>query len=324
MDFKQCNLLALVPCPLKVPFENMINKYLQDCNYENQAELKCIIQANANNQYVYSSSSIYNDLVKKTNKDDLPDVIFSTGLNNLFHTEFSEKFISKGYFTEALKEKEYHFDELGFRDPLKFYTMFSINPLVIVVDLNKKGQLTSPKEWKDLTKECYKNNIILRGHKGAFCETVLLNIFKEEGVQGIKKLSENVKEGLHPSQMAKLISLKKKEGVFIYVMPYFFARTIVDKENVQIIWPDEGALANPVSILVKKDIKEEVKNLAEFIVGSEMGKVFSQAAFPVADMDVENNILKDKKLKWVGWSFIREENLEERMEYINSFFNREI
>ena len=113
------------------------------------------------------------------------------------------------------------------------------------------------------------NKIILRGHKGMFCETVLLHIYKQMGLDGIKTLSKNVIDGLHPSQMAKLISGKKQNGAFIYVMPYFFAKTLLEKKNVQIVWPDEGALANPVSLLVKKDVNDEEFKLAELILGEE-------------------------------------------------------
>lgn len=320
MDFKRCNMLALMPCPLKVPFEKVINEYLEQIKEEKNIILNCKIEANVNNQYAYSTSNIYEELVKKTSIDELPDIIFSTGLNTLFHREFVEKFVHLGYFKEIFKDKRYHFQELSYRDPLRYYTMFSVNPLVIVVDINKQDKLPLPKEWDDLTKECYENNIILRGHNGMFCETVLLNIFKQQGIEGIKLLSKNVKNGLHPSQMARLISLKKQEGVFIYVMPYFFARTIIDKKNVKIIWPDEGALANPVSILVKKDINSEVEKLAELIVGEEMGRVFSDAGFPVVNSNVENNIPKGKTLKWLGWNFIRENDLEERISFISQYF----
>lgn len=320
MDFIGIDMLALMPCPLKVPFENKINQYLQEIKVNENIHLECSIEANVNNQYIYASSGIYENLINKDSVQELPDLIFSTGLNSLFHTEFTEKFINKGYFEEALTDAPFHFDDIGYRDPQKHYTMLAINPLLMVIDLEQQQNLPVPEVWADLIKPCYKDNIILRGHKGMYCETVLLNIFKEHGYEGIEALSHNVKDGLHPSQMAKLIASSRKEKAFIYVMPYFFARTLMNKQNIKLVWPEEGALANPVSLLIKKEAKPEVKRLANFIVGAEMGKVFANAGFPVVNQQVDNQ-LPNTKLKWIGWDFIRIDALEDRMRRINAYFN---
>ncbi|MEZ4485408.1 MAG: ABC transporter substrate-binding protein [Syntrophotaleaceae bacterium] len=90
----------------------------------------------------------------------------------------------------------------------------------------------------------------LRGNKDFFCHAVLLPLYREHGAEGLLKLARNVREGLHPAQMVK--NIDSGQGGALYVMPEFFAHRVKHQERIRIVWPEDGALASPVTLMVKK------------------------------------------------------------------------
>ncbi|PRX30411.1 extracellular solute-binding protein [Orenia metallireducens] len=314
-EFSDCNLLALMPCPLKVPFERLITDYVKK-KKEEGVELNCSIVANANNHLTF-----YEQIDAFREIDEIPDIVISPGLNNFFYDEFHNRFISKGYFRNPIEYNEAeNFENIGYQDVAKNYTMFTLNLLVIVVNKDRLRGAEVPKRFGDLLSKEYYKNISIRGRDEFVCETVLLNFYKEYGFEGIKLLSENVKEGLHPAEMVKRATSTNYQDPAIYVMPYFFARNISARENIELIWPEDGALVNAISMLVKKGISKDVKDLTEYIVGQEVGRVFTNAAFPVSNPAVELGIFEDKEYKWLGWDFIQNNNLRKVMDEITGYY----
>lgn len=315
LEFKDCNLLALMPCPLKVPFEKLIKDYREKKKKEGIG-LKCNIVANANNHL-----SFYEQIDTFEDIDEIPDIVISPGLNNFFYHDFYRKYISKGYFRNPIEyDAIENFQEIGYPDSDKNYTMFTMNLLVLVVNIGRSKGTKIPVKFGDLLSEEYYKNICIRGRDEFICEAVLLNFYKEYGLEGIKLLSYNVREGLHPAEMVKKAISSNGQDEAIYVMPYFFARTIMNRKNIEVIWPEDGALVNAVSMLIKKDINQNVKELAEYIAGQEVGRVFTNAAFPVSNPDVDINIFKTKKYKWLGWDFIKRNDLRNIMTEITDYY----
>lgn len=314
-NFSNCNLLALMPCPLKVPFERLITGYVEKKKQEG-VKLNCNIVANANNHLAfYEQIDAFEDI------DEIPDIVISPGLNNFFYDEFHNRFISKGYFRNPIEYGEAEdFQNIGYPDVDRNYTMFTLNLLVIVVNKDRLKGAGIPKSFGDLLSKEYYKNISIRGRDEFVCETVLLNFYKEYGFEGIKLLSENVKEGLHPAEMVKKATSANHQDPAIYVMPYFFARNISARKNIELVWPEDGALVNAISMLVKRDISKDVKDLAGYIAGQEVGRVFTNAAFPVSNPTVELGSFKDKKYKWLGWKFIQDNNLRKVMDEITNYY----
>lgn len=318
MEFNKMDMLALMPCPLKVPFDKKISIYLKEKKSQG-IRLRCNVDANVNNHDALPNKEIFRNLMEKNSIEELPEIIFTTGLNSLFFSDFVNKFIGKNYFEDVLQDEYCKYSEYSYRDPKGEYTMFTMNPLVIVANLNTIGGLPEPEKWGDLLNEHFQNKIVIRGNKNMYCETVLLSLYKDYGIESMEKLSKNLKVGLHPAEMVKEIMSRKKDAASVYVMPYFFAKKI-NKKNAKIIWPEEGALANPVSMLVKKSASEDVKNLARFIVGKEMGQLFTDASFPVLNNEVDNKEFENKKFKWLGWEMIDNSKLGDTVKTMNRYF----
>lgn len=118
-------------------------------------------------------------------------------------------------------------------------------------------------------------------------------------------MAANVLEGLHPAQMVNRID-NNGPGA-LYVMPAFFADRIRHQDRIKVIWPDDGALASPVILQVKSE-KEELKPVLDYLVGSQLAQILAGAGFPVPHADVSAEV-QTKPLKWLGWNFLRQNDL---------------
>ncbi|MHC1684539.1 MAG: ABC transporter substrate-binding protein [Clostridiaceae bacterium] len=317
IEDKSLNLLALLPCPLKVSIEDQLIKLIKKVKEENNLNLKYLIDSNSN------KSLSYNEYVKEIdNINDLPDIIISSGINVFYFKNFADKFINKGLFIDVSDDNiNKSLIDVGIKDPYGEYTIFSMNLLIMVADLTKIGDLPLPECWGDLLKPEYENKVVIRGHNNDnFCETTLLTVFKEHGYQGIKNLGKSVMAGWHPAQMVKVAGTGKSEAPVISVMPYFYAKTIKNLDKVKIIWPKDGAIVSPVTLLVKKDKYEKLKPIAQMFTGTKVGEICADAYFPSVNPEVNNKIPNDVAYNWIGWDYIKENNLEELISNLNKKF----
>ena len=93
-------------------------------------------------------------------------------------------------------------------------------------------------------------------------------------------------------------------------MPDFFAHKIPEGKAIQRIWPEDGALASPVTLLVKKDRATALNPITTYLTGEELARVFVDALFPSPHPAAQNQLPYDATLKWIGWDFIRANDLE--------------
>ncbi len=120
------------------------------------------------------------------------------------------------------------------------------------------------------------------------------------------KLASNVRQGLHPAQMVKQIDAG--QGAALYVMPEFFAHRVKNKDRVAILWPTDGALASPVTLQVKRDKVDELKPVLDWLTGPELARILVGARFPVPRAEIEGE-LQHAPLKWLGWDWLRRNDL---------------
>jgi ABC-type Fe3+ transport system substrate-binding protein len=149
---------------------------------------------------------------------------------------------------------------------------------------------------------------------------VLLPYFKDYGPEAVAALGRNVLRGQHPAQMVKEAGADRPDGAALYVMPDFFAHKIARQDRVRIIWPQEGGLISPVTMLVKRERAEELKAVTDFLTGAELARVFAGAYFPSPHADIENLMPPGARLKWLGWDFLREHDLGELNAAIDEIF----
>lgn len=308
----ELNLLGLLPCPLKIPLQEALELFLQDSNLS----LTYCLEGNANNQLSY-----YDYVQHFQEIDELPDLIISPGLNSFFYRDFFNKFLKTGCFTDII---DYPLNpqlaELGFQDPNGHYNMLAMNLSIIVVDHTKLDNLPIPKSWEDLLQPQFARQVTIRGSGSFFCETLLLNIYQDYGFQGLRNLGRSVKNACHPAEMVKCAGSNRGDGTAISIMPLFFAQTIKNKDQVSIIWPKEGAIVSPVSMLVKTAKVKQLQEIIQFFTGPLVGQICADACFPSIHPTVDNKLPPGAKLKWLGWDYLQAQDLESLMRELTKNF----
>ncbi|PYG90216.1 ABC-type Fe3+ transport system substrate-binding protein [Ruminiclostridium sufflavum DSM 19573] len=293
-------------------FEDALSKYLAktgdtDFNYHIPSD--------------FSGDDPCSDIWKAKSMEQLPDVIAGAGFGDFFREEFVDRFINKGYFKAAGYDKmNQAFVSAGIPDPDNCYTVYSVLPLIMLIDKKKLGKLPVPAQWSDLLNPVYRNNIIIGASSGEVHEDLLLYIYKEYGEEGLKMLSRNIKTGWHASLMAKVAGTSSNEGAAIYVIPWMFAKACQRTEATQIIWPVDGALTTPMYLLVKAASFDKYKVFADFVINSAYGKLSASNYFPVLNGKVDNRLPEGAVLKWLGWDYIKANSMEKLKKYVVAFF----
>jgi ABC-type Fe3+ transport system substrate-binding protein len=313
------NLFALLPCPLKVPLEEAFNGFLATLAAEQRAGLTFCIEGNANSQIDYAEYADHFETLA-----EMPDIIITPGFNSFFHPHFVERFIKTGQFASVNDfSGDRHLAAMGITDPDGHYSMLAMNLLVLVVDRTRLGNRPMPQSWADLLEPEYAKSIAIRGNRdGTFCETLLLSLHKDFGTDGLSRLGRNVAWGWHPSQMVKSAGSGRDDTPAISAMPLFFANNIKKLESVSIVWPADGALVSPVTMLVKAEKREELRYLTDFLTGPEVAGICAGAAFPAVHPEVDNRLPENAAFKWIGWDYVKNHDMKALVADSNAAFVR--
>lgn len=313
IDKSEYDVLGLLPCSIKVPIESGFNDMISNLGAE--CDFKYLVEGNANYDVMWMDESSNVPL-----KEELPKIIISAGVNSFYRKDFRTKAINEKYF-KNINTSEEEINKSEFHDADGNYYIMALNYLVMAVDLTKLNNRDIPKSWGELINSSYKKEIAIRGKKGRYCETTLLGIYKDYGMDGIKKLKELVGYGGHPAEMVKNIGKGIKDSPTISVIPYFYAKLLKNNKNVQIIWPKEGAIVSPVTLLVQSDISKNLKNTVNYFISKEVRTICKNASLshPIDYLKYLKD--NDYNLNWLGWDFIMNNDINKLLIKLNSCFD---
>lgn len=312
IDKSEYDVVGLLPCPIKVPIEEGFN-YMID-NLIEELDFKYLVEGNANYDVMWMDESSHVPL-----KNELPKIIVSAGINSFYRRDFRKKAINDNYFKKINNiEEEANKSELMDLDGN--YNIMALNYLVMVIDLTKLNDREIPKSWKELLDSSFKKEIAMRGKKGKYCETTLLGIYKDYGINGIKRLRELVGFGGHPAEMLKNIGKGVKNSPTISIVPYFYAKILKNYKNVKIVWPEEGAIVSPVTLLVQRDISKNLERVANYFISNEVKEICKIASLPAPEDYLEYLQKNNLKLNWLGWDFINNNDINKLLIELNEQF----
>lgn len=295
-SIQQLHFMAMLPCGLRNPFKDFMEAHLLG-NTNQYADLNYLAEGNVNHEISY-----YPMLDHIASADELPDMIMASDVNNFFHRPFQEHFLQPGLFeTFTPFTPNTYLEKAGFADPSGNFTMYTANMLVMAVDTERPGAEKLPRKWEDLLNPVFENGIIMRGEDDFFCNAVMLPFYKDHGFDAIRIMAQNIRIGKHPAEMVKLADSGTHDSASVYIMPYFFAKKIKNPK-VKLIWPEDGAIASPVFILVKKAAIEKHRSLLEFLLSKATGEMLVSRFFPSIHPEVKNTL--PEPVKWLGWDFL--------------------
>jgi ABC-type Fe3+ transport system substrate-binding protein len=312
IDKSDYDVLGLLPCPIKVPIEISFEEMINDLNRE--CDFKYLIEGNANYEVMWMDESSY-----VPSKEELPKIIISSGINSFYRRDFRTKAIEEKYFKE-IQEINEEVIKSGLSDLRGNYYIMALNYLVMVVDLTKLEGRAIPKSWKELINSEFNKEVAIRGKKRKYCETTLLGIYKDYGLDGIDKLSKLVGYGGHPAEMVKNIGKGIKDSPTISVIPYFYAKLLKNNENAKIVWPEEGAIVSPITLLVQRESPRSLDKVVNFFINEEVRSICKNASLPHPKDYIEFLKENDYKINWVGWDFIKDNDTNRLLLELNEYF----
>ena len=256
-------------------------------------------------------------------EDDLPDLFLSAGFEAFFDSKSLARFKDKGVFTD--RSWDHHndlFAKYGLKDPDGHYAMLAVVPAVFLVDKTqlKEGE-DVPRTWSEILGPRFANKIAMPVGDFDLFNGILLTIWKHFGDDGVAAIGRNLLEGMHPSQAAGRFAPKGGKGPLVSVIPYFFSKMAQFNPDAEIVWPEDGAVISPIFMLLKDSAPDEAREIADFFASKEVGEILShRGLFPSCHPDVENKVPEVAPFMWLGWDFIRENDLGQLIPQVNDIF----
>lgn len=291
---KNISVLGLLPCPVRIPllegFERFLKENKLDINYELKA-------ASVGLKW------IKDEIISKEKIGELADIFISAGFDLFFEKELMGKFKKQGVFKDISGIQEYNEELKDLKDPKGDYSILGVVPAVFLVNKDVLGKRRMPKSWRDILNDEFKNSVSLPVSDFDLFNAILVNIYKNFGELGIKKLGENFMESMHPAQMVL------SNGPAITIMPYFFSKMIKKDGPMEVIWPEEGAIISPIFMLTKEEKEKDLREIAKYMSGKEVGEILShQGLFPSVNPEVKN-FIEGRKMMWIGWDYINNNDI---------------
>lgn len=308
------NFMGSILCPLKKKVKNDLEEMLDRIKEERNIEYNCYVADGHG-----SLTDEYSDYWEIEDIDVFPDIIVSKGIDELYRKKLYDELIAKGYFTNANKDSlDEKFIEAGCLDDS--YTMYGAFLDVLLVDEKKMDDTPLPRCWGDLLDSRYRGKIVISEKSGEISAAVALNIYREIGEEGIKRLAENTKATVPGKQIKDIIGKESEESGVIYITSYSSAKSLEGNGNKMVV-PEDGAAILPFAMLVKKEKKDELKFLIDYILEEYADSISGLDGISL-NKDASDNDIEGIKLKWFGWDFVRENDLVDLNKNIQSLFKQ--
>lgn len=314
---------GVLPCPVRIPLMDSFNKWMDekkdDLNITIDYELKA-----ASSGIDWLKESLENAKSEK----DISDIFISAGFDLFFDKDLMGKFKAKGVFKDMTGfnrlNTDFYNEYINLKDPESEYSIIGTVPAVFLVNREELKGREIPRSWKDILSEEFENAVSLPIGDFDLFNAILLNIYKKYGEDGIRKLGKSLLKSMHPSEMVKS-HMKKMERPVVTIMPYFFTKMTKENGPMVAVWPSDGAIISPIFLLTKKSKEKEIKPFVDFFASKKVGEILAHnGRFPSTNPEVDNMVSKDNKYMWLGWDYISENDIGEKIKICEELFNESI
>ena len=312
---KRCNFVGYSPRKFRHTFQEGLRRVLKKYRDETGRSLTSCFSLGS------GASDNCHEIWETPYIEDFPDAVAWVGFDHPFAREFFEQFVGEGRFKSVWGGPMHEaFEQAGLRDPDGWYTVYAVQPFVMLVDKRKLGVRNAPTKWSDLLDPQLQGRVILVGADNPEEDVPLLYFYKEYGVEGLARLAANVRGIWRPRQIAPAIVSSDQHGAAVYVLSWSHARSYPETNRISVIWPEDGALVNPLCLLVKSEKAKEMAPITGFLTGREFGGKCARHSFPSLNPDVDNGLPEGAAFQWLGWDYIKSRDTMELRERIYKLF----
>lgn len=314
---RQLDYLGYAPCPIRTEIRRRLHRRFETERLRSGLDTKWFMSMGC------GDADPYDEFWRTEDQAGLPALISEGGIADIFRPEFTRRWVETGVYGKlpapALRPE---FAEAGMRDPLGAYHIYGVFPHVILADLKRLGERPLPRTWADLLNPMYRRDLIIGGWEDDVSDVILFNFHKEFGEAGLEALGRNVKGFWSGAEMARTAGTESPKGVALYVVPWFFASGSPHKERIRIVWPEDGVLAMPLFLLGKPELNPAAQIAFDFFTSPECAEFMAKVHFPPSLDAGEATPALPGKLKWLGWDYLRNHDLEALREPLNAAFSK--
>jgi ABC-type Fe3+ transport system substrate-binding protein len=314
------DFLGQVHCPIKDRFSRAWQEFEARYNAGHKNQIKGVVPMGG-----CGVDTFYNISAAGT-KDQFPAVVTDTGYAEFFTGDFLTNPEKSVWFGAPAREDPVHplFRGLSLTDPRGIFHIFGAMPYVLLVNHRRLGGRPVPRRITDLSSGAYEGVVGTGFAPDDISELLLLELWKEQGEEGIRRLARNIGfTGRAPEMAADAVA--NRDGCCVYFMSWFFAHAVPRRDYLEIIWPDDGAVLNPLYAIFKKSeagsqMAETQEVCASFLFGRELGQTLSEGWFAHVHPEIRYDLPQDAKFRWVGWDYIMEKPVVQRVRGIEAVF----
>ena len=316
-------ITGVLPCPVRVPLMESLKEWLD----ENEKDLDMKVD------YELKAASVGVDWIKdsleKSNDAEvLSDIFISAGFDLFFDKDLIGKYKEENIFEDITGFENYNSDfeneYISLKDPDNQYSMIGVVPAVFLINTDELDGREMPTSWEELLTEEYENKVSLPIGDFDLFNAILLNVYKKYGEDGIKRLGRSLLSSMHPSEMVKS-HIKDIQKPIVTIMPYFFTKMTKRGGPMEAVWPKDGAILSPIFMLSKKEKSEKLKPIVDFFASKNVGEILSHnGKFPSVNPNVDNMISNEDKYMWLGWDYIKGNDIGNLIKKCEKIFNDSI
>ena len=316
------DFLGQVHCPIKDRFSAAWENFAALYNSGHKTQIRGVVPMGG------CGADIHCNISTATSREKFPAVITDTGYQEFFTGNFLSSPEKIGWFGSFPRDDPVHplFRDTSLKDPHGVFHVFGAMPHVILVNHRRLGGRPVPRRVASLTSGEYTGRLAVGFAEDDISELLLLEIWKEQGEAGIRALARNIGFAGRPQDLAA-DAVARRDGCCAYFMSWFFAHAVPRRDYLEIIWPEDGAVLNPLYALFKKpetDRENEVREAcASFLFGPDLARRLADGWFVHTRPEVSYQLPAEAKFRWVGWDYILEKPVVERVREIEEIYYNE-
>lgn len=311
------DFLGNTTCPMKAMLRRGLQDTLLAMEEKKESQPLCYVPSGCN------GIDHFREIREATDIVDLPGSIMTKGFGDFLDLRFRHAFAMKGYFRYPEKQTvNQDFEGKGFEDPEQDFWTYAVFPYVFLVDEEKLRGRPVPSCWQDLSRDEFRDDIIIGGTKDCVSKVPFLYLQKKHGKDGVESLAANVKDAWHNATIAKTAGNGSPNGACIYIVPWFFARMCPRTEKTRIVWPKDGAVTGPMYLFAKTSERERLSVILRYLTGTDYGIVSAANFYPALTPGLTNQLPKEASLEWLGWDYLRSNSLKELNASIDAVFRK--
>ncbi|MDR3337581.1 MAG: ABC transporter substrate-binding protein [Treponema sp.] len=304
-----------VHCPIKTKFSRAWDAFKDGYNAAHEPGIQGIVPLGG------CGVDINFNISTAASPEKLPAIITDSGYSEFFTGGFLSSPEKMSWFASRPLPEPVHplFRNLDLRDPRGIFSIYGAMPYVLLVNHNRLKGRPAPRRIADLSAPEYESSVGVGFAPDDISELLLLEIWKEQGEEGIRALAHTAGFiGRAPEMAANAVG--NRDGCCVYFISWFFAHAVPKREYLEIVWPDDGAVLDPMYAVMRRDLTAPQKDCGDFLFGETLGKTMAEGWFAHVNGKVRHPAPEGAFFRWPGWDYLYEKDIPRRVQEIEAVF----